>query len=105
MQLCNNATISAAPNLHSRPSGAFADCYLRSPALLDFQRVLPPSHPCAMRGDDMSVNTIDLLVRLPKVAVEQLRARKERTHEPTSSFIRRTVEAALELEQKVEQPK
>ncbi len=43
----------------------------------------------------MSAKTTDLLVRLPNEVVAALKAEKSRSHEPTSSFIRRAVIAAL----------
>ena len=44
-----------------------------------------------------------LLVHFPPEVVAALAVEKSRTHEPTASFIRRAVTAALKLEPKTEQ--
>lgn len=41
------------------------------------------------------MTSVDVLVRFPKELADALKAEKARTHEPTSSFIRRAVIAAL----------
>jgi predicted DNA-binding protein len=56
-----------------------------------------------MRGDDMSANTIDVLVRFPKETAEELKAERQRTGCPTSEFIRRAVDEALHPGEKAAQ--
>ena len=56
-----------------------------------------------MRGNDMSANVIDVLIRFPKETADELKAEKARTGCPTSEFIRRAVSEALHPGEKAAQ--